>query len=165
MAEETTSPYLDFVEGVQIAYAKDISWERTLKGDVEIKVIFASEPSSVNAMAPYTTHRLRTASTAQSQYVRMMKDKEMINILFPLADLEDVGTKVKLSEVVQKAKENLMTADFKCEINVKKRSGGVSQKTGEEIFYSDITALKALEAIEKVPYESTIEYDLDQLPF
>jgi hypothetical protein len=162
MTEE--KKYLEWTEGKNKAFVKDLTWSRNAKNEVELKLLFG-DSNAPDAL--HTTITLRPTSKAgDSQYLKMMKDKEVQTALLPLADIEvKEGVVLKLSEIVLAAKANLEQADIQVEVDIKQSEGKVDSRTGESRVFSNIVGLVVIEAFAKVPYESKFEVDLDDLPF
>jgi hypothetical protein len=162
MTEE--KKYLEWTEGKNTVFVKDLTWSRNAKNEVEIKLLFGG---SNDPEALHTSITLRPSTkVGDSQYLKMMKDKEIQTALLPLADIEpEEGVVLKLSEIVLTAKANLEQADIQVEVDIKQSEGKVDTRTGEARLFSNIVGLKVIEAFSKKPYVSKFEVDLDDLPF
>lgn len=160
-ATSEKSPYLDWKEGENIVYLTGIGWQKVTQ-DVKrgfIKLTFAAEPTSVSFEAPFTVHKLYTALPTDAQGTKIMMDRKLKQILYPLAEM-DPTKPTKLSELLREVKRRLDVADFKCAVHVKLKEGKtVNSRTGEPNVFAEIVGFEPIEGLQKGEYHG-VDYDL-----
>lgn len=164
MAEDKR--YLNFVDGTNVCWLTGIKVNRDdASGRTKVKLTFAEKPTSEAYDAPFTSHVINCPVAHDSQFAKIMMDRNFKTMLYPFAELEP-GAKSKASEVIAKVRDALEKFDFKVELDVKLKEGNtINSKTGEPVVFSEIVGLTAVEAVEKAEYASDIEWDDFDIPF
>lgn len=163
--------YLEWSEGDNVVFLTGVSVKRADQASTppkraEVKLTFTTKPTAEGYDAPFTNHVLRLPFAVDDQRTRIMLDQLAKQVLWPLAEVPADAVNVRIAQVLQTIKKNLDTVDFKCEVTMKGRKGtGLNSRTGEPNMFYDIVGFKPVEAIAKKPYESGIDYDLDDLAF
>lgn len=162
------SRFYNFVEGVQRIYLSDIkAVHDEEKGRNQVKMTWKSQPG---LEAPYTQYTLRLPKKDDGELTKVMMDRAVKAVLYPLAGLKPddngVWPKAKASEIFRTIKGGLQDYDIACDVNVKLTQGKSLDRNGEPIMFAEILSVLPVDAVQKVPYESDIDYDaLDDLAF
>lgn len=162
-----TTQYLEFENGLNEVYLTGIIYkaQSDFVKRSHLKLTFASESSADNFEAPFTSQMVSFPRADDAQFTKILMDKKLKNIVLPILEI-DPKTKVKMSTLYPKLVEALSKFDFKCEVDaVLKEGKSVNKETGELMMFTELLSLKPMEAIEKVAYESTVDWDEPDLDF
>ncbi len=171
-AAAETPRFLDLAEGVNSVYVTGISFKKaefnmnSNKMDrAKVTLRLTALPTCQSFEAPFTSYTLYMPKADDAPATRMMMDRKIKMILFPLADLPaGYEGKVKLSEVITKAREALAEVDAAFDATVKLVEGsGIDSRTGEKRKFPEIIGFDFKEVLAKGIYESSIDDDLDTL--
>ena len=164
----TDKRYLDWVEGDNTVWATGIKVTRAgpdqngvfKRG--KLTVLFCEKSSAETHESAFTNFDIYLPKQDDLPGTRIMMDRKIKMVLFPLAELA-LDAKVKLSELVGILQLRFQEADFQCTATVKLVPGNSVGQDGNVRTFAEFVAFAPIAASAKKGYESSIE--LDEIPF